>query len=45
MPGLLLCFVMRFDAYKKAHSCTADATVQPGHLHKVTCVRLPARYL
>ncbi|XP_043211441.1 signal peptide peptidase-like 3 [Amphibalanus amphitrite] len=38
MPGLLLCFVMRFDAYKRAQALSgADATVPSnGHLHKIT---------
>ena len=38
MPGLLLCFVMRFDAYKRAQALSsADATVPAsGHLNKIT---------
>jgi len=29
MPGLLLCFVLRYDAYKKAQGVTSDPTLSP----------------
>lgn len=29
MPGLLLCFVLRYDSYKKAQSSSAEAGVPP----------------
>ncbi|CAD6991521.1 unnamed protein product [Ceratitis capitata] len=29
MPGLLLCFVLRYDAYKKSQGITTDPTLQP----------------
>ncbi|XP_053968720.1 signal peptide peptidase-like 3 [Anastrepha ludens] len=29
MPGLLLCFVLRYDAYKKSQGVTTDPTLQP----------------
>jgi signal peptide peptidase-like 3 len=29
MPGLLLCFVLRYDSYKKAQSMSAEAGVPP----------------
>lgn len=29
MPGLLLCFVLRYDAYKKSQGVTADPTLAP----------------
>ncbi|EDW84945.1 uncharacterized protein Dwil_GK12863 [Drosophila willistoni] len=29
MPGLLLCFVLRYDAYKKSQGVTSDPTLSP----------------
>ncbi|XP_037944285.1 signal peptide peptidase-like 3, partial [Teleopsis dalmanni] len=29
MPGLLLCFVLRYDAYKKSQGITSDPTLSP----------------
>ena len=29
MPGLLLCFVLRYDTYKKAQTLSAEAGVPP----------------
>jgi signal peptide peptidase-like protein 3 len=38
MPGLLLCFVMRYDAYKRAQAKRmADAGIPlPSHWHKIS---------
>lgn len=38
MPGLLLCFVLRYDAYKKAQTNSVEAGVPPPptYVHKVT---------
>lgn len=37
MPGLLLCFVLRYDAYKRAQLNSAEAGVPPpNHLNKIT---------
>lgn len=38
MPGLLLCFVLRYDAYKKTQTNSVEAGVPPPptYVHKVT---------
>ena len=37
MPGLLLCFVLRYDAYKRAQLNSVEAGVPPpNHLNKIT---------
>ncbi|MCL4133258.1 UNVERIFIED_CONTAM: hypothetical protein GTU68_037118 [Idotea baltica] len=37
MPGLLLCFVLRYDAYKKAQLLSAEAGVPPpSHFNKIS---------
>jgi len=38
MPGLLLCFVLRYDAYKKAQIANIDAGVPPppSYYHRIT---------
>ena len=38
MPGLLLCFVLRFDAYKKAQLAITDpnAPAPASFLHRIT---------
>lgn len=37
MPGLLLCFVLRYDAYKRTMLTTAEAGVPPpNHFNKIT---------
>ncbi|XP_015910089.1 signal peptide peptidase-like 3 [Parasteatoda tepidariorum] len=37
MPGLLLCFVLRYDAYKKAQICSAETGVPPpNQLNKIS---------
>lgn len=37
MPGLLLCFVLRYDAYKRAQLTSAEAGVPPPkHLNRIT---------
>ena len=36
MPGLLLCFVLRFDAYKKAQLAEIGVPQHPTLLQKVT---------
>ncbi|KAF2354376.1 Peptidase A22B signal peptide peptidase [Trinorchestia longiramus] len=38
MPGLLLCFVLRYDAYKKAQllSTEAGVPVPPSHMNKIS---------
>lgn len=37
MPGLLLCFVLRYDAYKRSLMSSAEAGVPPpNHLNKIT---------
>ena len=37
MPGLLLCFVLRYDAYKRAQLNSVDAGVPPTkHLNRIT---------
>lgn len=37
MPGLLLCFVLRYDAYKRAQLMSMEAGVPPpNHLNKIT---------
>lgn len=37
MPGLLLCFVLRYDAYKRAQLNSAEAGVPPPkHLNRIT---------
>ncbi|XP_013384649.1 signal peptide peptidase-like 3 isoform X2 [Lingula anatina] len=38
MPGLLLCFVMRYDAYKRGQVSTADTGLPPPpqYYHKIT---------
>lgn len=39
MPGLLLCFVLRYDAYKKAQLLSAEAGVPPpSNLNKIRYV-------
>jgi len=37
MPGLLLCFVLRYDAYKKTQFASCEAGIKPpNHLNKIT---------
>lgn len=37
MPGLLLCFVLRYDAYKKAQLSSAETGLPPpNHLNKIS---------
>uniref|UniRef100_A0A6A7G6P5 Signal peptide peptidase-like 3 isoform X2 n=1 Tax=Hirondellea gigas TaxID=1518452 RepID=A0A6A7G6P5_9CRUS len=38
MPGLLLCFVLRYDAYKKAQLLSAEAgvPVPPSHMNRIS---------
>lgn len=37
MPGLLLCFVLRYDAYKKAQLTSAEVGLPPpNHLNKIS---------
>lgn len=37
MPGLLLCFVLRYDAYKRQQVASAEAGLPPpNYYHKIT---------
>lgn len=37
MPGLLLCFVLRYDAYKRSQVASCEAGIAPpNHLNKIT---------
>lgn len=36
MPGLLLCFVLRYDAYKKSQLPNGDSTAQTTSYQRIT---------
>ena len=37
MPGLLLCFVLRYDAYKKTQFASCEAGIPtPNHFNRIT---------